>query len=153
MSNLQALFWSFHTLVLFAGGFGFELHSHSNLAWFSINTICCDVLLLRVQWFSMQVVINKCFLLNPVKNMVQAFGKTLFQKLFFHTFMRCVWKVTGLCTLHEKLLSQKKKHCFLWCHNALWFRKPNFSILWQLHSFLQVFLSKHFLCDRFVKIW
>jgi len=61
-------------------------------------------------------------------------------------------KSNGTCTLHEKLLSQRKKHCFLWCHNVLWFWKPNFSILWQLH-FLHVFLSKHFLCDRFVKIW
>ena len=35
----------------------------------------------------------------------------------------------------------REKHCFLWCHNVLWFQKPNFSILWLLHSFLLVFLS------------
>jgi len=52
--------------------------------------------------------------------------------------------------LHEKLLLQRKKHCFLWCHNVLWFRKPNFSIVWKIHSFLHVFLSRHFLCNRFV---
>jgi len=68
---------------------------------------------------------------------------------------RWVWKVMGLCTLHEKLLSQRKKHCFLWCHNVLWFWKPNFSILWQLHSFLLIFCQGTFLwpfCENLIKL-
>ena len=44
-------------------------------------------------------------------------------------------KSNRLCTLHKQLLSQRKKHCLLWCHNVLWFRKPNFSILLQQHFF------------------
>ena len=73
-------------------------------------------------------------------------------KLFVHT--RCVWKVTGTvqcasCT--KKGLSHRKKHCFLSCHDVLRFRKPNFNILWQLHSFLHVFLSRHFFVIVFWK--
>ena len=48
--------------------------------------------------------------------------------------MRCAWKVMGLCTLHEQLLLQRNKDCFLWCHNVLWFRKPNFNILWHFFA-------------------
>ena len=59
-----------------------------------------------------------------------------------------IWKV-----FFGEINRIQKKHCFLWCHNVLWFWKPNFSILWPLHSFLHVFLSRHFLCDRLVKIW
>jgi len=34
-----------------------------------VGKVCLLHLKGRVQWFSMQVVINKCFVLNPVKNL------------------------------------------------------------------------------------
>jgi len=86
----------------------------------------------------------KTFRLTLIGSKRQDEGKQLSVLIF--NYMRYVWKVTGLYMLHEKLLSQRKKHCFLWCCNVLWFQKPNFSILWQLRSFLHVFLSRHFLC-------
>jgi len=64
-------------------------------------------------------------------------------ELVYYLYQVCL-KSNGnvQCTLQEKLLSQRKKHCFLWCHNVLWFWKPNFSILWQLHSFFARFLCQ-----------
>ena len=38
----------------------------------------------------------------------------------------------------------EKKHCFLWCHNVLWFRKPSFSILWHYILFRTFFCQGTF---------
>ena len=39
---------------------------------------------------------------------------------------------------------QKNIAFFLWCHNVLWFRKLNFSILWQLQLFCTFFCKGTF---------
>ena len=62
--------------------------------------------------------------------------------IFLSFYTRCVWKATGLCKLLEQLLSQRKKDCFLWCHNVLWFQKPNIGILWQFYVLFCTFFCQ-----------
>jgi len=68
----------------------------------------------------------------------------------FFSKTQCTWVTwTYFYTYEVCLKSNETVHVAQ--KNVLWFRKLSFSILWQLHSFLHVFLSSHFLCDRLWK--
>jgi len=71
---------------------------------------------------------------------------------------RCVWKVTGLCTLHEKLLLQRKEHCFAFkMSQFLMVSKTKFQHSVTTTFFFARFSVKAFFlwpfCENLIKLW
>jgi len=63
----------------------------------------------------------------------------------FRAIYEVCLKSNGTVYVARKTSSLRKEHCFLWCHNVLWFRKPNFSILYNYILFCTFFCKALFL--------